>query len=130
MEKLARLVDVYTMLAPYIKTLVAENAERGIPVQRPLFLHNEDDQRCYEIQYQYLLGADMLVAPVYLSEQTEWEVYLPQGNWIHLWTGEPFEKGVHTVAAPMGNPPVFYKSDSQYAPLFEEINRKHGTVGK
>ncbi len=69
MERLARLVDIYTMLAPYMKTLVAENAKRGIPVQRPLFLHNEDDEACYNIQYEYLLGEDVLVAPVYLAEQ-------------------------------------------------------------
>ena len=56
MEQLARLVDIYTMLAPYMKTLVKENAEKGIPVQRPLFLHYEEDERAYAIQYEYLLG--------------------------------------------------------------------------
>ena len=45
MKQLARLVDVYTMLAPYIKTLVAENAAKGVPVQRPMFLHYEQDLR-------------------------------------------------------------------------------------
>lgn len=126
MQKLARLVDVYTMLAPYIKKLVAENAARGIPVQRPLFLHNEEDAACYDIQYEYMLGEDVLVAPVYLSEQTEWEVYLPEGKWIHLWTGAEYGRGSHRVPAPLGDTPVFYKADSEYAALFEEIRRKHG----
>lgn len=126
MKQLARLVDVYTMLAPYMKTLVAENAAKGIPVQRPLFLHNEDDAACYDIQYQYMLGPDMLVAPVYLSQKTQWEVYLPAGKWIHLWTGVSYEKGTHAVPAELGDTPVFYKADSQYAGLFEEIRRKHG----
>ena len=67
MQQLARLVDVYTMLAPYMKKLVAENHEKGIPVQRPLFLHYEEDDKCYDLQYEYLLGEDVLVAPVYLS---------------------------------------------------------------
>ena len=61
MERLARMVDVYTMLAPYMKKLVAENAERGIPVQRPLFLHYENDEKSYDIRYEYMLGPDMLV---------------------------------------------------------------------
>ncbi len=126
MNRLARLVDVYTMLAPYMKTLVAENAEKGIPVQRPLFLHNEEDAACYDIQFEYLLGPDMLVAPVYLADQTQWEVYLPKGEWIHLWTGEEFGKGTHTVSSELGDTPVFYKKDSEYAPLFEEIRKKHG----
>lgn len=130
MEKLARLVDVYTMLAPYTKALVAENAKRGIPVQRPLFLHNEDDPRCYGIQYQYLFGPDVLVAPVYQSEQTQWSVYLPRGEWIHLWTGREYGPGDHTVPAALGDIPVFYKKSSAYAPLFEQIGRKYGTAGK
>ena len=126
MNRLARLVDVYTMLAPYMKTLVAENAAKGIPVQRPLFLHNEEDAACYDIQFEYLLGPDMLVAPVYLADQTQWEVYLPEGQWIHLWTGAEYGKGTHTVSAELGDTPVFYKKDSEYAPLFEEIRKKHG----
>lgn len=126
MRQFARLVDVYTMLAPYTRTLVQENAAKGIPVQRPLFLHNEDDETCYDIQYEYMLGPDMLVAPVYLSEQTQWEVYLPEGQWVHLWTGEGYEKGTHVVPAALGDTPVFYKSDSEYAELFEEIRRKYG----
>ncbi len=126
MTQLARLVDVYTMLKPYLKALVHENGAEGIPVQRPLFLHNEDDPRCYEIQYQYLLGPDMLVAPVYLEDQTEWPVYLPEGEWVHLWTGKTYGKGDHTVPAALGDTPVFYKKNSGYAELFAEIGRKHG----
>ena len=126
MERLARLVDIYTMLAPYMKTLVAENAKRGIPVQRPLFLHNEDDEACYNIQYEYLLGEDVLVAPVYLAERESWEVYLPEGQWIHFWTGEEYGRGTHQVPAPLGDMPAFYRKDSQYAALFEEIRKKHG----
>lgn len=126
MVRLARLVDVYTMMAPYIKMLVAENAKTGIPVQRPLFLHNEEDEACYDIQYEYMLGPDMLVAPVYLAERIQWEVYLPKGEWIHLWTGEKYGKGSHTVCATLGDTPVFYRKDSEYASLFEEIRRKHG----
>lgn len=126
MNRLARLVDVYTMMAPYIKKLVAENAKTGIPVQRPLFLHNEEDEASYDIQYEYMLGEDMVVAPVYLAERFQWEVYLPKGEWIHLWTGEEYGKGSHTVCATLGDTPAFYRKGSEYAPLFEEIRRKHG----
>ncbi|MDO4267341.1 MAG: alpha-glucosidase [Eubacteriales bacterium] len=126
MKQLARLVDVYTMLAPYMKTLVAENAKKGIPVQRPMFLHYEDDAACYDLQYQYMLGRDMIVAPVYLSEQTERELYLPEGEWIHLWTGKPYGKGTATVPAPLGDTPVFYRRDSEFAELFAAIGAKHG----
>jgi len=125
MLQLSRLVDIYTMLKPYIKELVHENCTKGIPVQRAMFLHYEDDPKCYEIQYQYMLGSDMVVAPVYLAEQTEWSVYLPEGEWIHLWSGKTYGKGEHTVPAPLGDTPVFYKKNAKYAALFEEIRQKH-----
>ena len=124
MVRLARLVDIYTSLSPMLKKLVKENAEAGIPVQRPLFLHHEDDPRCYTEQFEYLLGEDVLVAPVWKADQTVWPVYLPDGEWIHLWTGKSYGQGEHTVPAPLGNTPVFYRKDSRWANLMAEIARK------
>ena len=121
MDRLARLVDIYTALSPLLKELVHENAKSGIPVQRPLFLHHEDDQRCYTEQFEYLLGPDVLVAPVWQEGKTEWEVYLPEGDWVHLWTGSHYGKGEHRIPAPLGNTPVFYRSGSKWAHLMEEI---------
>ena len=126
MLRLARLVDVYTMLAPLLRQLVAENAASGLPVQRPLFLHNEEDRRCYDIAFEYLLGPDVLVAPVWQADKTDWDVYLPQGEWVHLWTGKTYGQGDHTVPAPLGNTPVFYRKDSPWAGLMAQIREKHG----
>ena len=125
MERLARLVDIYTMLSPVLRELVAENARTGLPVQRPLFLHNEDDPRCYTEQFEYLLGPDILVAPVWQAGQSEREVYLPAGEWVHLWTGKEYGKGGHTVPAPLGDTPVFYRRGSRHAALMESIRAKH-----
>lgn len=126
MNRLARLVDVYTMLAPYTKTLVAENAAKGTPVQRPLFLHYEDDPESYTQQFEYLYGPDLLVAPVWQSNQTEWEAYLPSDGWVHLWTGTEYGRGKHTVPAPLGDTPVFYRKGSAWSELFEAIRTKYG----
>lgn len=126
MSRLARLVDVYTALAPYTKKLVEENAVRGIPVQRPLFVHYEDDDTAYNIQTEYLFGPDVLVAPVYLAGKDTWEVYVPKGEWIHFWTGKCYSRGYHTVTAPLGQIPAFYKKGSAYEALFSEIGEKYG----
>ena len=77
MERLARLVDVYTMLAPYTKALVQENADLGHPVMRPLFYHYQEDPRSYTEQFEYLLGPDVLVAPVWKEDQTQWRCISP-----------------------------------------------------
>lgn len=121
MERLARLSGIYTMLAPYIKGLVKENAEHGIPVQRPLFLHYERDERAYTEQFEYLLGEDILVAPVWKADQTHWKVYLPEDKWVHFWSGETYYGGTHVVEAKLGDIPAFYKKDSEHAALFAGI---------
>ncbi|GAA0577100.1 alpha-glucosidase [Halomonas salifodinae] len=120
---LARMSRLYVHLAPYLKVLVAEGSERGIPVQRPLFLHFEDDAEGYAIQDQYLLGPDLLVAPVHEAGRHDWSVYLPAGvEWVHPWSGERHAGGGRvTVAAPCGEPPVFYRADSQWAGLFADL---------
>lgn len=122
MKRLARLVRIYTMLSPYTKELVKENSLSGMPVMRPLFLHYEDDPKAYEVQYEYLFGPDVLVAPVYLADRDDWEVYLPEGEWVHFWTGKTYGKGDHTVSSPLGQIPAFYRKDSRSAELFQSIS--------
>lgn len=126
MERLARLTDIYTMLAPYTRDMVKINAQKGIPVQRPLFMQYEEDEKSYDIQYEYLFGSEMLIAPVYLAEQTEWNLYLPKDAWIHLWTGREYRGGDITVPAKLGFPPAFYRKGSAYTEIFEKIRRKYG----
>lgn len=116
---LARMTEIYVHLAPYLKSLSAEAAERGLPVQRPLFLHHEDDAATYAIQDAYLYGQDMLVAPVWQAGQGERTLYLPKGEtWVHVWSGATFEGGEATVAASLGQPAVFYRAVSPFAGLF------------
>jgi alpha-glucosidase len=89
-------------------------------VQRPLFLHFEDDARTYAIQDAYLYGADLLVAPVWQAGRTEWTTYLPEGaEWNHVWSGETFAGGQDVnVQAPFGKPPVYYRVGSKFTDLF------------
>ncbi|TDP95318.1 alpha-glucosidase [Halanaerobium saccharolyticum] len=121
-KHLKKMTDVYTKLKSYIKDAVKENSERGIPVQRPLFLHYEEDEKTYDLKYQYLLGRDILVAPVYKEDKKEWSLYLPEDNWVHFWTGKENSGGEIKVKAPLGQPPVFYRKNSKYRELFEEAS--------
>lgn len=119
----ARMTQVYCALAPYLRSLSAEAASTGLPVQRPLFLHHQDDRATYAIQDQYLYGADMLVAPVWQAGQGARPVYLPQGTeWEHLWTGQRLAGGQQIEAeAPIGTPAVFFRPDSAFAALFRGL---------
>ncbi|NVD41807.1 alpha-glucosidase [Ensifer sp. HO-A22] len=119
----ARMTAIYVHLTPYLRALSAEAAETGLPVQRPLFLHHEDDRATYAIQDAYLYGADLLVAPVWRAGETERMVYLPKGErWVHVWTGVAHEGGREvTVSAPLGQPSVFYRKGAAREELFAGI---------
>jgi alpha-glucosidase len=119
----ARMTKVYRHLAPYVARLSAEAAATGLPLQRPMFLHFQDDPKTYADQTQYLYGADLLVAPVIREGALERKVYLPAGaDWIHAWSGQVFAGG-QTVEtpAPLGKPPVFYRGDAADAALFRDL---------
>lgn len=112
---------VHAALAPYVQHLVAEAKTAGFPAQRALFLHYPDDRETFTIQDHFLYGADLLVAPVIEAGATARRVYLPQGTWRHLWSGEARAPGWHDVPAPIGEPPVFYREDSDFADLFRSL---------
>lgn len=115
----ARWSRVHAHLAPYVRRLCDEAQATGLPAQRTLFLHYPDDPSLWTIQDQYLYGADLLVAPVIEEGAVEREVVLPgEQPWRHCWSGRDFAPGVHTIPAPIGQPPVFYRPDSDFASLF------------
>lgn len=114
---------VHARLAPYVRHLVAEAQATGLPAQRALFLHYPEDRETFTIQDQFLYGADLMVAPVIEAGAVMRTVYLPQGDWRHVWSGVNFAPGWHDVPAPFGEPPVFYRRTSAFAPLFAELAR-------
>lgn len=123
LKHFARMTRIYCHLAPYLRTLVEEATRRGVPVQRPLFLHFEHDPQTYAIQDQYLYGPDLLVAPVHAAAATQWSAYLPAGvEWVHVWTGAVHAGGQRVeVPAPLGWPPVFTRVGSSFTKLFKEL---------
>lgn len=115
----ARWTRVHAHLAPYVRHLCGEACDFGLPAQRPLFLHYPQETALFTVQDQFLYGADLLVAPVIEEEAVQRRVVLPgTETWRHCWTGEDFAPGTHDIPAPIGQPPVFYRPDSAFAPLF------------
>ena len=119
----ARLSRLHDALLPYLAFCVSENTERSLPVMRPLFLADPDAPEAWDQKlYSYLLGPDVLVAPVVEAGADTRALWLPSGEWIQLWSGERYTGGRVTVPAPLGQPPVFYRAASPFAPLFAELN--------
>ena len=115
----ARWSRAHAHLAPYVRQLCNEASQDGLPVQRPLFLHYPHESQLFTVQDQFLYGADLLVAPVIEQGAVQRRVIVPgDAPWRHVWSGEDYAPGTHDIAAPIGQPPVFYRPDSAFAALF------------
>ncbi|WKE65889.1 glycoside hydrolase family 31 protein [Gallaecimonas kandeliae] len=86
-------------LMPYIYTYAHEAAESGAPLVRGLMWDHPQNPHAYDEshKYQFFLGKDFLVAPVYRSQEASkgWRagIYLPKGQWIDYWDGRVTEAG-------------------------------------
>jgi alpha-glucosidase len=124
LEHLARMTDIYTRLAPYHRHCAEQYVSTGRPPIAHPALQYAGDETLHSLQYQYLYGEDLMVAPVYKRGVKRWKVYLPEDAWVHLWSGREFDPGWQTVPAPLGSPPVFYRKGSPFAELFGSFARK------
>ncbi|MET0625076.1 MAG: TIM-barrel domain-containing protein [Pyrinomonadaceae bacterium] len=102
-------VELRYKLLPYLYTLFREHTETGAPVMRPLWFEYPDDQRTYTVEDQYLVGRDLLVAPVVREAATKRGVYFPRGDdWVDWWTGKRYAGGSDAeVEAPLDRLPLF-----------------------
>jgi sulfoquinovosidase len=126
MNHLAAMVRVFVKLRPYRRAVLEEYYNGGLPVQRPVQFHYPEWSRktLKERQYRYLFGRDLFVAPVLKKGVRTARITLPRDTWIHLWTGREFTgdgKRACTVAAPPGQPPVFYRAESPWNELFRSF---------
>jgi sulfoquinovosidase len=113
---LARFGTLYRALGPYRKVVVADASRLGHPVLRHPFLHFPDDPNTHAIRYQFLLGPDLMVAPVLDRGVEAVEVYFPAGStWSDLWTGADVGQSGHWSAmpAPLGRPAAFLRRDGR-----------------
>ncbi|MDQ0700146.1 alpha-xylosidase [Streptomyces sp. W4I9-2] len=74
-------------LMPYLYGVAAEAHRTGIPMMRPMLAEFPGDPASRTLDRQYMLGPDLLVAPVF-TEDGEVEYYVPEGTWTSLLTGE------------------------------------------
>jgi alpha-glucosidase len=96
-------------LLPFLYSLFHEHAETGAPIMRPLWFEYPSDVRTYLIEDQYLVGRDLLVAPVVQEGEVKRRVYFPRGDaWVDWWTGKRYEGGKEEeIDAPIDRLPLF-----------------------
>lgn len=113
-EKYELIIKKYIKLRyqwlPQLYTLFAEAHEKGLPVMRALFLEYPHDEKTFNIHDQFLLGENVMIAPIMQPGNECRAVYFPEGCWVDYWTDEEYAgKQYHLVSAPLDKLPVFIK---------------------
>ncbi len=77
-------------LMPYLFSQAVKTHTEGIPMMRAMVIDFTDDPACLTLDRQYLLGDDLLCAPV-LNDENLAEFYVPAGRWTDIITGRVYE---------------------------------------
>jgi len=93
-------------------------------------LEYPDDVHVANLSDEFLLGRDLLVAPIYQPGATHRMVYLPAGTWVDFWTGQRLEGGRFVVAeAPLERMPLYVR-DGAVLPMEPPVNHTGERDGK
>jgi alpha-D-xyloside xylohydrolase len=89
-DVLRRFSQLKHRLMPYLFCAAVTAHRDGTPMMRPMALAFPDDPACAQLERQYMLGPDLLVAPVFCADG-EVSYYVPAGRWTHLLGGAVVE---------------------------------------
>jgi alpha-glucosidase len=105
-----RAIELRYQMLPHIYNVMHESSTTGLPAMRPLFLEFPNDSATWSMDEQFMLGRDLLIAPVLREGERQRDVYLPAGEWFDFWTGRRHEGG-KPVAVPvtLESTPVFVR---------------------
>lgn len=108
-----RFAHLRKRLVGYLAAQAARTIDGGAPLMRGLFFDHPGDDTAWAHPRQYLLGDDLLIAPVLEPEATTWSTYLPAGDWVDVWSGEPLVGGqVVARDVPLTEIPVYCRAET------------------
>ncbi len=117
-----RYLKLRYRLLPYLYTLFKEASEKGYPIMRPLLFEYQDDPNTYTIDDEFLIGENLLIAPVLKEGCDKRLVYLPKGTWVDYWTHKVYKGPTYvSIEAPLDKMPIFVKNGS-IIPMQPEMN--------
>jgi alpha-glucosidase len=125
-----RYLKLKLRLTPYMYTLAREAEQTGAPLVRGMMWDYPSDPTAFTEahKYQFLLGRDMLVAPVYRSQAVSqgWRkaIHLPQGTWFEYWDGRQATAGAAgrdiDLQVSLDKLPVFVRAGA-ILPMYPEV---------
>ncbi|GAB3458420.1 hypothetical protein GCM10027321_14040 [Massilia terrae] len=125
-----RYLKLKMRLTPYMYNLTREEEQTGAPIVRGLMWDYPNDPAAASesYKYQFLLGRDMLVAPVYRSQAVSqgWRknIHLPQGRWFDYFDGRQLTAGAQgkdiDLQVTLDKLPVFVRAGA-IVPMYPEM---------
>ncbi len=115
--------DLRWALHDYLLAAAKLAREEGVPMWRPLLYEFPNDPVTYNIDDEFFLGSDLLVAPV-LTESGKRSVYLPSGDWVNVWTKEKLSgPKTFTVRPDLAEIPFFVRAErvADFVKLFSPL---------
>ncbi|HJQ69758.1 MAG TPA: TIM-barrel domain-containing protein [Blastocatellia bacterium] len=110
-EIIRKYLKLRYRLLPFLYTTLEEAHRTGVPLFRPLLLNYQADTNAINLDDEFMIGGDLLVAPVVKPNQTARSVYLPERTWYDYWTGERIKGGTRvTAAAPLEVVPMYVRA--------------------
>jgi alpha-D-xyloside xylohydrolase len=108
-------------LIPYLMACADEAAKTGLPLLRHMKLEFPDDPYTDQIEDQYMLGGDILVAPVINEGARSRPVFFPSGTWWSIDDATLMVEGpgFAEMDAPLNRIPVFARGGA-VLPMFAE----------
>ena len=120
----SRFAKVYKALTFYRKQLFVDAETKGWPVVRHPIMHFPEDKvftKLPDDKIQFLLGSEFIVAPILNKWFKSRRVWLPKGKWVHVWSKKVYQQSKgrwYRIAAPVGEPPVFFRQGSAVGQQF------------
>jgi len=105
-------------LLPTLYSLFYQSHQSGEPIWRPMFYEFQNDPKCYDWAYQqqFMLGENILVAPVTRIGQYTKKVYLPEGKWLDWNTKKVYDGQQEIIVdAPLDQLPMFLRDGAVIA---------------
>jgi hypothetical protein len=107
-----QFLQLREQLVPYLYTLAQQASSTGQPMTSPLYLDYPDQSAAYQNPTEYLLGSNVLVAPVTTpGAVAKTTVWFPPGQWTDYFTGATITgPSTQTLEVPENRMPVFVKA--------------------
>ncbi|KAK5643881.1 hypothetical protein RI129_007726 [Pyrocoelia pectoralis] len=106
-----KFVDLHQKYAPYIKSQMEKSVKEGGPVNAPIWWISPNDTKALPVDTEFLLGDDILVAPIIIEGATSRDIYLPAGEWVDGNNGSHYQGPIElkNYTAPIDVLPYFLK---------------------